>query len=80
MASIASGTTNELMQLTAEAYEVPVDSNDLSFPIDLAADPATFQVEVDSQVANNAALDTDTIAAILEGATAAGHTVKITEN
>lgn len=80
MASIASGTTNELMQLTAEAYGVPVNSSNLSFPIDLAADPATFQVEVDSQTANDATLDTDTIETILEGATAASHRVEITEN
>jgi len=79
MASIASGTTDELMQLTAKAYEVAVDSNGLSFPIDLEQEPATFQVEVDSQVANDAALDTDTIADILEGATAASHRVAITE-
>jgi len=79
MASIASGTTNELMQLTAEAYEVDVDNSSLSFPIDLASAPATFQVDVDSQVANDAALDTDTIEAILERAAAAGHRVAITE-
>jgi len=79
MASIASGTTNELMQLTAEAYEVPVDSNNLSFPIDLESDPATFKVEVDSQTAREATLDTSTIDTILEGATAASHRVEITE-
>ena len=79
MASIASGTTNELMQLTAEAYEVPVDSSNLSFPIDLEQDPATFKVEVDSQTAREATLDTETIDTILEGATAAGHAVEIQE-
>jgi len=79
MASIASGTTNELMQLTAEAYEVDVDSNDLSFPIDLEDDPATFKVEVDSQTAREATLGADTINTILEGATAAGHKVEIEE-
>lgn len=75
-AKIASGTTDEMMELSAVAFETTVD--ELSFPVDLAANPAQFDVEVPSSIATDAALTVSDAETALEYALPAGHRINIT--
>jgi uncharacterized phage protein gp47/JayE len=70
-----SGTTNQMMKLSALAFETDVES--LGFPIDLATTPATFQVSVNQQIVDDAALGVATVENELENAVPAGHRVRI---
>jgi hypothetical protein len=74
--AVTSGTTNEMMELSALALETTVD--DLYFPIDLAANPATFSLSIPQEIMDNAALTQSTVERELERALPVGHRIDVT--
>lgn len=79
MAALSSGTTDELMTITATAFDVAVDDSGLTFTLDLDNEPAEMVVEVSSSIAQNSVLSLETVEAVLESAAPAAHRVIVFE-
>lgn len=75
-AAISSGTTDEIMELSILALESDFDTVD--FPVDLATNPAQFDIEAPSGVISDAVLTEAEIEANLDDALPAGHRVAVT--
>lgn len=76
LVSHGSGTFNELAELTKLLLQT--DYSNVSFPIDLAADPATFKAETSSSVVSDSPFTASEVEGLLQDAVAAGHTATLT--
>lgn len=74
--TVSSATTDEIMELSILALESDFDTID--FPIDLATNPAQFDVEAPSSVVSDAVLTESEIETEVGKALPAGHRLELT--